>query len=152
MKKSIILSGNACLNGCRDDKIQLVNCPRECRNCRLVLVDINRLFYESEHYQCSKEYNLSILCLKKAFEKTFEIRDLLEQECANVFRFTIMESLENIRHELKRMTHGIFCKSRFKESYLLVETILDEFKQVTPAGEQRNILFSSATHKHIELV
>lgn len=151
MKKSLILSGNAGLIDCRDDKIQLLSCPHECRNCRLVLVDINRLFNESEHYQSSKEYRLSILCLKKAFEKTFEIRERIEQECARLFRFTVIESLENIRHELKKMTSGLFAKSRYKDSYLLAETTLDELIQATPADKPIKMRHSSASHKNEEL-
>ncbi len=151
MKSRIILSGSAGVNGCRGDKIQLVNCPHNCMNCKLILFDINRLFNDSEHYQSSKEYHLSIISLKIAFKKTYEIRELVEQECARVFRFTIMESLENIHQELKRMTNGFFSKSRYKENYQLAKVTLDEFKQATAAGMQRNMQPSDVSYRNQEL-
>lgn len=147
----MILSGNAGVNGCRGDKIQLVNCPHKCMNCKLVLYDINRLFNDSEHYQSSKEYHLSILCLKRAFLKTYEITEAVEQECARVFRFTIMESLENIHHELKRMANGLFSKSRHKENFLLAKMTLDELRQAPPSDNKRNMLHSADSRKNEEL-
>jgi hypothetical protein len=150
MKNYKFLSGDAGLNNIKHDKIELVNCPHNC-NCKSILIDINRLFHESEQYKNDKEYQFSIISLKKAFEKTYELSLPVEQECVKLFRFTIIESLENIYQELKRMTNGFFRRGRYNRSYIMTEETLKEFKKILPACYQRKLLNSSAPSKDTEL-
>lgn len=130
------------MNSHPEDKIVLENCPSGCEELKKVLIDINRFFYESNQYQHNKEYQLSIVSLKKAFKKTYELKSPLEQECAKVFRSTVLESLKNIHHELKRMTSGFFRKNHYKFSTILAEKTLEELGQ-KPAGELVNITFGT---------
>jgi hypothetical protein len=150
MKKQEFLSADACLNYYGHDKIELVNCLHNCR-CKSVLIDINRLFHESEQYQNDKEYQFSILSMKEAFEKTFELSKPVEQKCAKIFRLTIIESLEAIHQELRRMTNGLFRRGRYNRSYIMAKETLNEFKQILPVVKQRELRNSFAPSNDIEL-
>jgi hypothetical protein len=149
---SKLLSGDAGLNNNRPDKIEILDCPHECWNCKLILVDINRLFYDSEQYQIDKEYQFSVLSLKKAFEKTYELVLPVEQQCANLFRLTIIESLENIHQELKRMTNGFFRKGRYKSSCILTEETLRELKTILLSAEKTELDSSFVSSKNIPII
>ncbi len=129
------------------DKIVLVNCPQDWTNYKIILYEINLLFHESEQYQMNKEYQHSVMSLKKAFEKTFELISPMEQQCADLFRQTIMESLEAIYHELKRMTRGFFGSGRYKRSLILSEEILQEFRQHISSGAESKTHGSFASSK-----
>jgi hypothetical protein len=118
------------------DKIVLVNCPHDSTNYKIILFEINLLFHESEQYQMNKEYQYSVMSLKKAFEKTYELILPVEQQCANLFRQTIMESLEIIHQELKRMTKGFFRSRRYERSLMMSEETLKEFKQILGSVEE----------------
>lgn len=138
MKNGISVSQNtSSKNG--NDKIELVHFPHDFGNCKNILVDINCFFHESEQYQHNKEYRFAIVSLKKAFEKTYELAEPLEQECAQLFRFTILESLKHIHQDLKRMTRGFFRRNSYNGIYLLAEETLKEFKKVASTGKQRNM-------------
>jgi hypothetical protein len=150
MKNQEFLSVDACFNNIGHDKIKLINCPHNCR-CKSVLIDINLLFNESEQYQNDKEYQFSILSLKEAFEKTFELRNPVEQKCAKIFRLTIIESLEAIHQELKRMTKGFFRRGRYNRSFMMIEETLNEFKKILPVGKQIELQNSFAPSNDIEL-
>ena len=132
MKKGKVLTGNSDLSIYKQDKIEILNCPHSCMNCKSVLTDINRYF--SENHQINKEYLFSIVTLKKAFETTFALKEPVGKKCAKLYRVKITESLENISQELKRMTNGFFHKGRYENSYLLAEETLKEFKKDAPAG------------------
>ncbi len=150
MKNQEFLSGDACLDNIGHDKFVLLNGSHNCR-CKSILVDINRLFHESEQYQNNKEYQFSVISLKEAFEKTYELSEPAEQECAKLFRLTIIESLEKIYQELKRMTNGFFRKGRYNRSYIMTEGTLKEFKKILQAGKQRKLQHSFSPSKDIEL-
>jgi hypothetical protein len=129
------------------DKFELVNCKHNCANCKIILFQINRLYHESEQYQFGKEYQYSVMSMKKAFEKTYELILPVEQKCANIFRLTIIESLEKIHQELKRMTNGFYCSGRFKRSLIMSEETLQEFKTILSSGEKSPILDSTVASK-----
>jgi len=110
------------------DKIVLLKCPLDGRECRKHVTQINKVFHESTNYRHNKEYQLSIMSLKNAYNKTYELQDASCSKCAHVFRSTIRESLENIKSELKRMTTGFFRKNHYKGSYLLVQNTLENLR------------------------
>jgi hypothetical protein len=149
--KNLNVQGDAELNNNQINKFELVNCPQDCTNCKLFLFEINRLFHESEQYQVAKEYQFSVISLKKAFEKTFQLISPVEQQCADLFRFTIIESLENIHQELKRMTKGFFRSGRYKRSLMMSEETLKEFRQIIATGKESKIQGSSDSSKDKKL-
>jgi len=149
MKNQEFLSIGTCFNNIGHDKIELLNCPHNC-SCKLVLNDINRLFRASEQHQNDKEYQFSIISLKKAFEKTYELTLPVEQECAKLFRVTIIESIEKICQELKRMTSGFFRKGRYNRSFIMTEGTLKEFNKILLIGKQGELQNSSAPSKDKE--
>lgn len=126
-----------------NNKIELVSSPHNCDNIKLILGDINSFFHESEQYQYNKEYLFAIVPLEKAFEKTFELQDVTEQEYTKFFRLIITEALKNIHKELIRMTSGFFRKKNYHRSLNKAKEALKEFSQEQPAGKRTQMQTSS---------
>ncbi len=144
MKNNKALSVDGVL-GCNElDKIKIVKCRHKCANCKIILFEINRFFLESELYRNDKQYEFSVIALKKVFEKTYELSDPVAQGCVDLYKVTVIESLENIILELKRMQKGIFGNRRYKRSYLMAEEALKELKKIAEDGKQNEIQDSLA--------
>jgi hypothetical protein len=114
----------------KQDKIELLSCPRKEMMCKEHLSLVNKCYVEAEHYRKEKDYERSIDTLKSAFYKTTELVDQSCSKCAELFRSTITESLENVHCELEKMSTGIFSKKRYQSSYLMADNILKEFENV----------------------
>ena len=112
-----------------NDKIEIVRCLREGKDCEEHRVIINREFNESHSYLLNKEYSMSILALKSAYYKTHELKESSCINCAEMFRSTITESLECIHNDLHRMTNGFLRTNRFQSSYELAGIVLKEMKK-----------------------
>ena len=111
-----------------NEKIELVGCPLGGTNCKEHRKIINRDYYASQNYFLNKEYSRSILALKDAFQKTTDIQETSCLRCAELFRDTITQSLENIHDDLHRMSTGIFGSNRFHSSLQLAVSVLKEMK------------------------
>ena len=110
-------------------KFELVNCPKGGASCSSQLYDINRNFENSDIYLQNKEYLMSVESLKMAFEKTYELEDSKCRKCSQLFRSTIINSLENMHVELERMASKRFRGQRFQGSYILVDNALRNLKE-----------------------
>jgi len=113
-----------------NEKIELLRCPMDGINCREHRRVINRDFYESQDYLLNKDYPRSILALKNAFHKTTELQKTSCLSCAELFRNTITQSLENIHDDLHLMSTGLFGHNRFHSSLKLAGNVLKEMKSV----------------------
>ena len=109
-------------------KIESVSCPRGSEGCIEHLTVINNYFQESYKYHRNKDYTRSIESLKLAFEKSKEIQEPLCISCAEFFRATITQTLENIQDDLRKMSLGWFGTNRFQSSFKMASMILDEFR------------------------
>jgi len=114
----------------KQDKIQLVSCPRKEMICKEHLAVVNKCYVESEQFRRDKNFQQSIDTLKSAFYKTTELEDQPCSKCAVLFRSTITESMENIHGELKKMTAGIFGKKHYQPSFILAQNTLKEFENI----------------------
>lgn len=112
-----------------NEKIELLSCPLDGINCKEHRMVINRDFYESQDYLLNKDYPRSILALKNAFHKTAELQKASCLNCAELFRNTITQSLENIHDDLHLMSTGMFGNNRFHSSLELAGSVLKEMKQ-----------------------
>jgi len=110
------------------DKIVLLSCPVEGNECKEHRMIINRDFYDSQIFFLNKDYSRSILALKNAFQKTSELQKTSCHSCAEMFRNTITQSLENIHSDLNYMTTGMFSNHRFHSSLKLAGSVLKEIK------------------------
>jgi hypothetical protein len=144
-------SGDENLSHSGQHKFEIVNCPHNCPNCKLIFFEINEHFHESEEHQIDKEYQLSVVSLKKAFEKTYELTEPVQQECSNMFRLHITKSMEAIFQELQNMTTGFFWRGRYKRSLMMSEETLKEFKKLMSTGEQGKIQDSTSKDQEINL-
>lgn len=115
----------------KKDKIELVSCPRKEIKCKEQLTLINKIYVDTEYYLSEKYYHRSIEILKSAFYITIELTDHPCVKCAELFRSTIIESLENIQSELKKSTSGFFGNKNLKSSLKLAENTLTELKGFT---------------------
>jgi len=109
------------------EKIELVNCPLKEMMCETHLTTIYTSFLESEQYRIEKNFDQSIETLKSAFYKTSELMNHPCTRCAHHYRINIIESLENIRNELGKMTNGFFGKKRYQSIYLKADEVVKEF-------------------------
>lgn len=112
-----------------ESKFELIKCPRDGRNCKNHLIEINKNYYDSDYYYQNKEYQESIEALSNAFNKTFELNEATCAHCARTFRYTIIQTLQNIHIELGNMTNGLFKKNRYKSCYILAENVLNDLKR-----------------------
>ena len=127
-KTYVAESGNS-HNG--DNKFELISCLQNGGKCKSHLSAINKNYTESDIYHQNKEYRKSIEALNSAFNKTLELQDASCVNCAEMFRSTIIQSLENIHIELHNMSTGWFKNKRYKLSYILAGNVLKEFKKET---------------------
>lgn len=111
-----------------NDKIILMHCQRHGARCKDQLAELNQNFNISAVYHQNKEYEKSVEALSKAFSMTYELQEKTCAKCADMFRSTIIQSLENIHLELHSMSTGFF-KSRYKSSYILTGNVLNDFKK-----------------------
>jgi len=112
----------------RQFNIELVNCPLKEMMCQGHHSSINKSFIESETYRKEKDFNNSIETLKSAFDRTTELMQHPCTSCAQHFRSTIAESMENIHDELGKMSKGLFGRKRYKSSFKKAENVLREFE------------------------
>jgi len=110
-------------------KIELVSCPHLGEGCKKHISEINESFLASNKYFRNSEYSRAIEELKSAFYTTNEINTNSCISCAELFRSTIQESLENIHEDLQKMTSGIFRRKQYQSSYELATEVLDEFRK-----------------------
>lgn len=112
----------------RQNYYELVSCPLKDMICKVHHSDINNSFLESEKFRKEEDFINSIETLKIAFDRTIELMNHPCTNCAEHFRSTIVESLENIHNELGKKSNGFFGKKRFKSSYLRSIHLLKEFE------------------------
>ncbi len=112
----------------KQNKIEFVSCPRKAMKCKEQLSVINKIYIETELLRREKNYINSIETLKDAFYITSELTEHPCTKCAEVFRSTIVDSMENIHKELIKITSGIFANKNYQTSLTLAENTLTEFK------------------------
>ena len=122
----------------KDNKIELVSCPRKGKNCHKHLSVINTRFNESLAYQSEKNYRRSVELLKSAFDETMHLQEPTCVRCAALYRSTIIESLEETRKDLRKMSNGFFRSGRFKGSYIMADNVLQDLKEKSEELAKKN--------------
>ncbi len=113
----------------RDNKIELLVCKSGAENCKEHLLIINQCYSDANTFHLEKDYLNSIESLRNAFLMTCDLRHDSCVECANLFRTTIADSLENINRELHILTKGMIKKKRYIKSYKKSCAVLDDVKR-----------------------
>ncbi len=111
------------------DKIELVSCAGQGMKCKNHLIEINNIYSESHFHLKEKDYQRAIEKLKSAYHKTMELNDNECIKCSELFRSTIIESLKNIKEELRTLTTGFLGSSHYRSSYILAYNVLEEIKK-----------------------
>ncbi len=112
----------------KQDKIQLVSCPRDDLKCTDHLSFINANYKQSEIFYIEKDYQRSIETLKNAFYKTIDLDDHSCHKCAELFRFTIIESIKDIHCELEKLSTGFWGNKHYVQSFKMAEEVLKEIE------------------------
>jgi hypothetical protein len=113
-----------------NDPIHLENCPRGGNRCIDQRSEINKNIKSSHELFQDRQYNHSIDELKAAFHKTLDLQDSPCNQCASLFRHRILESMEQVNQELRRMTTGLFGSRRYKISYQYAVSVMEELRQL----------------------
>lgn len=111
-----------------EDKIELVHCPFDKKECVEQLPDINRYFHESHQGRMDKDYVKAIEALQHAFDITFYIQQSTCTECSGLFRSTIISSMDVLLSELKDLTSGLFRNKRYLPAFEKATHTLKEMK------------------------
>lgn len=115
----------------KQDKIELVSCAGQGMKCKNHLIEINYIYNESHYHLKEKDYQRAIEKLKIAYHKTRELNDNECLNCSELFRSTIIDSLKNIKEELRTLTTGFLASSHYRSSYILAYNFLEEIKKST---------------------
>jgi hypothetical protein len=111
------------------DKIELVRCSMGGINCANHRAVINKKILASRKFLLNKDYQRSIEALKEAYYTTSDLQETTCINCARLYRCMVVETLENIHDDLKRMTSGWLFPKRYRSSYELASLVLEEFKK-----------------------
>lgn len=110
------------------DFIELISCPGKEMSCSEHLDFVNKRMKLSRTHWIDKEFPQAIEELKIAFYKTIEINSPTCLPCADLFRSTIINSLEAIHKDLRLMTTGFIKKKHLISDFELATNALDELK------------------------
>lgn len=113
----------------QQNKFEVLTCNVLGGSCKEHLVVINEYYLEANKYHLEKDYLNTIESLKNAFFRTNQLNENSCVKCANLFRSTITESIENIHGELQNLTTGLFRKKRYQRSFLASREVLSEIKR-----------------------
>jgi hypothetical protein len=116
-------------NNGQQNKFEVLTCNVSSGSCKEHLVVINKCYLEANKYHLEKDYLSTIDSLKNAFFRTNQLNENSCAKCANLFRSTITESIENIHGELRNLTTGLFRKKRYQRSFIASRDVLNEIKR-----------------------
>jgi hypothetical protein len=113
-----------------EDFIELTSCPASGGlRCKDQLAFINEQIKASQICWINKDFPKAIEVLRKAYFKANEVNQASCIPCANLFRNTIINSIEVMESDLRKMATGFFSKDKYKTSYELVSRQLHELKK-----------------------
>lgn len=121
-----------------DDKrsfIEVESCQIKEEFCSEHLQFINEKLRISRSYRVNKDFTQAVAEIRYAYFKTAEINSPVCLRCAELFRSTIIKSLESIQEELQSLTSGIFKAKKYKSDLELVSQVIAELKKGTANSE-----------------
>lgn len=118
--------------------IELENCPRGGLSCKVQLALMNELLIKARKYIESKEYKAAFLLFEEAFNFSFDIKPIHCQNCTNLFRNTILNSMSLAIFDLERMTHGLFTKKKYTSYLVYAKTLIEELKSQIEDEQKKN--------------
>ncbi len=124
---SLAITEHEYLNN-KQDKIQVISCVPDGESCEGHLKEINKCYTFSSKSHLDKDYRQAIDILGKAYNETFEMKRGSCIKCVDLFRKTILNSIQNIHAELKSMTTGLFKNKRYKNDYLYADKVINYIK------------------------
>ena len=108
------------------DKFELISCPINEKYCKKLRPAINKDYQMSQLYRRDKIYQESINSLKCAYDSTFQLKEASCANCANFFRNSIIESMENIKNEQRRRSAGLFNIKLPELNFIKLDNVLKD--------------------------
>ena len=122
---SLSLTGDEYFND-KQEKFELVSCPVNKSSCEKIRNSINADYLESQQFQLDKNYERSIKALQSAYNRTLLITDTSCANCADFFRATIQQSMEEIKKEQQKSSFGLL---NFKHFHIVPFNLRTIFKR-----------------------
>ena len=116
----------------RGDIIDLLGCPREGVKCAELRRSINHLLMVANKSRVNREYRKAIEEIRNAYLHTGQLTAVSCENCMELFRQTMIDSLKHINVELKRMSGGFIGGQRYKEVYFFSSDVLKELNDHFP--------------------
>lgn len=113
----------------KQDKIVIENCQQMIKDCQIILSSFNKSYRISQKYIQNKDYIRSIEELKTTYTRINNLDSTFCNQCVKAFRSAIIQSLEEIQEDLKKMVSGFFRPKKYASSYQLVCTVLEEIRK-----------------------
>jgi len=107
---------------------ELLSCPGGGKSCTQHLNFVNERMKLSRTHWIDKDFPQAIEELRIAFYKTSEIDSPTCFACAELFRATIIKSLETIHKDIRPMTIGFHKRKYNSSNYELATKVLNELK------------------------
>lgn len=112
----------------QEEKFELISCPLKGAYCDVLRPELNRKYADSQLYIRNRQFVQAMSELKSAYYKTYDLPGAPCGKCAAFFRSELMDSMENMKDELKRMSSGWFKNNRYKPVYEEVKSSVNELK------------------------
>lgn len=128
MKKRRIIERDSDYFQDNEDAIKLESCANGGNACRSQMILMNKHLLLSRKLIENKEYNRALNEIKEAFETTFDLKEEQCQKCAQLFRDTIINSLETIISDLTKMSKRVFGFRNFESDLEMAKMLLQKLQ------------------------
>jgi len=110
----------------KQEKFELVSCPLNGKHCKTLRLSINKDYQESQLYHRNKIYQKSLDSLKSAYNTTFKLTESTCGNCAELFRSSIIQSMEEIKNEHYKSSVGLLRYKLHRIGFLKLNNALKE--------------------------
>ena len=98
----------------KQEKFELVSCPVNKNTCDEIRQAVNTDYLASQQFHLDKNYQKSMDALQSAYKRTLLITEYSCTNCADFFRTTIKESMEEIKKEQQKLPFRILNFKHFQ--------------------------------------
>lgn len=133
-KKRLIIKDSEYFHD-NEDTIKLNFCPNDGEHCKGQMAYMNNRLLLTRKLVENKEYTRAIESLNEAFDSTYDLGEAQCQPCAQLFRESIVKTLEHLVSDLDEMTKGLFRKKTFIADLVLARRIMQELREKLPPSK-----------------
>jgi len=128
MKKKWFISKDTDYYRDNEDAIELENCPAGGDLCKSQMAFMNKNLISARKLIENKEYTRAVISIKDSFDSTFELKEKQCQACADLFRKTISNKLDQLILDLDEMTNGFMGIKSYQSDLNVAKRLLQDMK------------------------